>query len=171
MSQRGQWNHFAYHAVLLTPLYNQRYRISSRMIKSTVFEAEIWLGFTLRSSVNDAAVICTAVSMTPLVKIWPLWLRTATVTLDQIFERLWLWLGNIYRKYIGKLSYTTFITFTQKTWGYLRIVFCHRGVIASWFSSQIRSHIQKGFNPCIRVFGGVVDEKKPEVENLVSGSL
>jgi hypothetical protein len=37
-------------------------------------------------------------------------------------------------------------------------------------SSRIRSHIRKGFNPCIRGPGEVVKWKKQEVENLVSGS-
>jgi hypothetical protein len=40
-----------------------------------------------------------------------------------------------------------------------------------WFTPQIRSHIQKGFNPCIRGLGRVVWWKTTEAENLVSGSL
>jgi hypothetical protein len=41
------------------------------------------------------------------------------------------------------------------------------------FSRQILSYryLEKGFNPCIRGQGGVVWWKKPEVENLMSGSL
>jgi hypothetical protein len=38
-------------------------------------------------------------------------------------------------------------------------------------SRRILIHIEKGFNPCPRGLGGVVWWKKPEVENLVSGSL
>jgi hypothetical protein len=39
------------------------------------------------------------------------------------------------------------------------------------FSPRIRSHIQKGCNPCIMGLGGVVWWKKPVVENLVSWPL
>jgi hypothetical protein len=41
----------------------------------------------------------------------------------------------------------------------------------SRFSRRIRSHIQNGFSPWIRALGGVFDEKKPMVENLVTLSL
>jgi hypothetical protein len=46
--------------VLLTPLYNQLFfRISSRIIRHTVFYKEIWLGCTRHSDVVDTAVSCT----------------------------------------------------------------------------------------------------------------
>jgi hypothetical protein len=118
------------------------------------------------SSINDTAV-----------QIWH------SVTLDLIFERLWLPLKgiSIEKTYINKLSFTIPITFTHKIWGLSRDRFlsqrCHwhrceaNRRFHSRFSSRIRSHIQKGFNPCIRGLGGVDLWKKPEVENLVSGSL
>jgi hypothetical protein len=43
--------------------------------------------------------------------------------------------------------------------------------LQSRFSRRILIHTAKGFNPCLRELGGVVWLKKPEVENLVSGSL
>jgi hypothetical protein len=96
----------------LTPLCRQLFlRISSRIIRHTVF---------LRKS--DSAVHGTAVSLTPLCKY------DNAVTLDLIFERLWLvatFKGNTYRiTYIGKLPCTIPIIFTLKIWkygGYLEI--------------------------------------------------
>jgi hypothetical protein len=42
----------------------------------------------------------------------------------------------------------------------------------SWLHSGVRSHIQKGLNPCIRGLRGVdLWRKKPNVDNLVAGSL
>jgi hypothetical protein len=43
--------------------------------------------------------------------------------------------------------------------------------LQSRFSRRILIHVEKGFNPCLRGLRGVVWWKKPEVENLVSGSL
>jgi hypothetical protein len=53
------------------------------------------------------------------------------VTLDLIFERLWLPLKgiSIEKTYIGILSCTIPITFTHKIWGLARDRFCHSGVI------------------------------------------
>jgi hypothetical protein len=79
MSQRCQWYRCACHssvnktavhiiAVSLTPLCNQYCRISSWMIQSNVFYAEIWFGCTRHSGVIDTCniVIWTAISLTPL---------------------------------------------------------------------------------------------------------
>jgi hypothetical protein len=56
------------------------------------------------------------------------------VTLDLIFERLWLPLKgiSIEKTCIGKFSCTTPITVTQKYGGQLEIVFCHSGVIGDF---------------------------------------
>jgi hypothetical protein len=52
------------------------------------------------------------------------------MTLDLIFQRLWLPLKGIYRKkYTGKLSYTTSIAFTQKYGGKIETFYGHSSVI------------------------------------------
>jgi hypothetical protein len=71
---------------------------------------------------------------------------------------------------MGKVTYTISITFTHKIWGLTKDRFllqrCHwhrcdeNRRFHSRFSSRIRNHIQKGFNPCIRGLGGVVRWKK-----------
>jgi hypothetical protein len=147
-----------------------------------------WLRCDLHSGVIDSAVItksifsantnpCTAESLTPLCKY------DTAVTFDVIFARLWLPLKriSIEKTYIGQLSYTIPITFTHKKWGLASDRFlsqqshwlrCDKNRrLQSRFSRRILIHIEKGFNPCIRGLGGVVWWKKPEVENLVSGSL
>jgi hypothetical protein len=65
----------------------------------------------MHSSVID--MTCTAISITPLSKY------DTAVTLDLIFERLWLPLKgiSIEKTYIGKLSCTLPVTFTHKIWG------------------------------------------------------
>jgi hypothetical protein len=99
------------------------------------FHKEICLGCTWHRGVIDAAVTCTAVSLTPLCKY------DTAVTLDLIFERLWLPLKGITIKkiYIGKLSCIP-ITFTQKIWGLTRYRFlsqqCHLDAFLS-----VRHHI------------------------------
>jgi hypothetical protein len=109
-------------AVSLTPLWHaQRYQ---------------WHRCASDSGFIDTAVTCTAVSMTPLCKY------DTAVSLDLIFQRLWL--------YTGKMSFTIYIAFTQKIWGLTNRRFRSR------FSSRFRIHIQKGVNPCIRGLGGVV---------------
>jgi hypothetical protein len=94
------------------------------------------------------------------------------VTLELIFEWPWLPLKglSIEKTCIGKLSYTISITFTHKIWGLTKDRFlsqgchwhrCHKNrQFSSRFASRIRSHIQKGSNPYIRVLGGVVWWKK-----------
>jgi hypothetical protein len=148
------------------------------------FYTEIWLGCTRHSGVIDTTVTCTLVSMTPqwhvrtAVSMTLMCTYDAAVTLDLIFERLWLPLKVIHieKIYIRNLSCTIPITFIHYG-GYPEIVFLsqqwRKSAISysSRFSSRIRSHIQKGFNPCIRCLGGDDLWKKPEVENLVSGSL
>jgi hypothetical protein len=119
--------------------------ISSRIIRHTVF--------FIRKS--DSAAHGTAESLTPLCKY------DTAVPLDLIFEWLWLpWKGlsiakNIHRQIV--LNYSIPITFTQKTWGLTRDSFFVTAVsltplwrFHSRFSPRILSHIQKGFNPCIR---------------------
>jgi hypothetical protein len=87
------------------------------------FYKEIWLGCTQPSGVFDTSV-----------------------TLDLIFERLWLPLKGIsIEKNIVKLFCTIPITFTHIDTAVKKI----GDVIVGWFSSRIRSNIQKGFNPCI----------------------
>jgi hypothetical protein len=99
---------------------------------------------------------------------------------NNIFEWLWQPLKriSIEKTYIGKLTYTISITFTHKNMGVNLGSFlsqrCHWhrcNEFHSRFSPRIRSHIQKGFKPCIRGLGGVVWWKKPEVKNLVSLQL
>jgi hypothetical protein len=104
------------------------------------------------------------------------------VTLDLIFEWLWLFLKgiSIEKTYIGKLTYTISITFTHKNLGLTKDSFlsqrchwhrCHvNRRFHSRFSPRIRSHIQKGL-PVYQGLGGVVRWKKTEAENLVSGSI
>jgi hypothetical protein len=108
----------------------------------------------------DSAAHGTAVSLTPLWHAqWSHWHCCPNMT------PLWLW-KYVYKKtYIGKFTYTISTTFRQKIWRLTEDRFHSR------FSPRIRSHIKKGFNPCIRGLGGVVWWKKPEVENLVSWSL
>jgi hypothetical protein len=60
--------------------------------------------------VNDTAVMCTAVSMTPLCKY------DTAVTFDLIFDRL-LKEISIEKSYKGKFFYTISITFTHKSMG------------------------------------------------------
>jgi hypothetical protein len=56
-----------------------------------------------------------------------------SVTLDLIFEWLWLPLQgiSIEKTYIGNLTYTISITFTQKIWGLTKDLFCHSGGIGT----------------------------------------
>jgi hypothetical protein len=120
------------------------------------FYKEIWLGCTRHSGVIDTDVYCK---------------YDTAVTLNLIFEWLWLPLKgiSIQKIFIGKLSCTTPITFTQKIWGLTRDRIlsqrCHwhycdeNRRFHSLFSPRIRSHIQKGFNPCIRGLGELFDEK------------
>jgi hypothetical protein len=76
----------------------------------------------MHSGVIDTAVqICkfkkiSAESLTPLCKY------DTAVTFDVIFARLWLSLKgiSIEKTYIGQLSYTIPITFTNKKWGLTR---------------------------------------------------
>jgi hypothetical protein len=128
--------------------------ISSRIIWNIVF---------IRKSDSDAHG--TAESLTLMCKY------DTAVTLNLIFEWLWLPLKgiSIQKIFIGKLSCTTPITFTQKIWGLTRDRIlsqrCHwhycdeNRRFHSLFSPRIRSHIQKGFNPCIRGLGELFDEK------------
>jgi hypothetical protein len=126
-------------------------------------------------------------SVTCLTPLWPA-LRCANMTplwlLTYLCEALANFKGNIYRKNIHRpivLHYTVPITFTYKKWGLTRDRFlsqqghwlrCDKNRRSqSWFSRRILIHIEKCFNPCLRGLGGVVWWKKPEVENLVSGSL
>jgi hypothetical protein len=102
---------------------------------------------------------------------------------DREFERLWLPLKgiSIQKNYIGELYYPIAITITHKIYGLSKDRFwlerCHwhrssqNRRFLSRISSRIPSHMQKGFNPCIRGLGEVVWWKKPEVENLVTLSL
>jgi hypothetical protein len=130
------------------------------------------------SIVNYTAVTCTAVSTTPLWHVYD-----TAVPLDLIFEMLWLIFKGIS---IKKGTYAIcpplylLLYFHPKIWGLAKDCFrtlwchCHRCSKNRRFRSQIsllvRSHIQKGFNQCIKGLGGVVWWKKPEVENLVSES-
>jgi hypothetical protein len=77
----------------------------------------------------------------------------------------------MYQKtFIGELSCTIPITVTHTIWGLTRNSFlsqqCHwhrcdeNQRFHSRFSPRIRSHIQKGFNPCIRGIGGSCLMKK-----------
>jgi hypothetical protein len=56
-SRKSDYSRNKWHA-----LCKQCWRIFSRMIRNTVFYAEIWLGCTRQSGINDNAVTCTAVS-------------------------------------------------------------------------------------------------------------
>jgi hypothetical protein len=71
------------------------------------------------SRVIDSAVMCTAVSWTPLCKY------DTAVTFYIIFARLWLPLKgiSIEKTYIGQLSYTIPITFTHKKYGDYKVDF------------------------------------------------
>jgi hypothetical protein len=118
-----------------------------------------WLHCDMHSGVIDTAVTCKAVSMTPLCKY------DTAVTLDLIFEWLWLPLKgiSIEKKYIDKLTYTISITFTQSIWELTKDRFlsqwCH------WHRCDENRRLHSRFSPRIR------SHDKPEVENLVSGSL
>jgi hypothetical protein len=195
MSQRCQWCHCACHsgvnyialhitAESMTPLCNQLCQIFSRMIWNTFCGLLTLLWHEQRyhchrsnmySGVNDNAVTWTLV--TPLCKY------DTAVTLNFIFNRLWLPLKGIYiekKTCIGKFSYTM-SKLNKKMLGLTTDRFlsqwCHWHHCAqnrrfgSRFSSRIRIPFQKGFNPCIRCLGGVVWWKTPEVENLVSEPL
>jgi hypothetical protein len=139
-----------------------------------------WHRCDVHSGVIDTAVTCTAESLTPLwrvqrshwlrcVNMTPLWLLTSSLPGSGYFYREYL----SKKTYIGQLSYTISITFIHKKWGlnshWLRCDKNRR--LQSRFSRRILIHIEKGFNLCPRGLGGVVWWKKPEVENLVSGSL
>jgi hypothetical protein len=79
----------------------------------------------MHSGVIDTPVTGTAETLTPLCKY------DTAVTLDLIFEWLWLPLKriSIEKTFKGKFSCTIPITFIQKYGCYLEIVFCHSGVI------------------------------------------
>jgi hypothetical protein len=140
------------------------FKISSRIIRHTVFNKEIWHRSDMHSGVNDTAVqIWHRCDFGPHI-------RKAVATFK----------GNIYQKtYIDKMYCTLSITFTQKLWGLTRDMFFVSAVsltplwqkLAILFSLRNRIHIQKGLNRCIRCIGGVDLWKKSEVENLVSGPL
>jgi hypothetical protein len=128
-----------------------------------------WLRCDVHSGVIDIAVqIC---------KFWKNIAKPLTVQMwlcCDFWRNLWLPLKglSIEKTYIGQLSYTIHITFTYKKWGLTRDRFLsQRSQWQSRFSRRILIHIEKGFTPCLRGLGGVVWWKKPEVENLVSGSL
>jgi hypothetical protein len=79
----------------------------------------------MHSGVIDTAVTCKAVSMTPLCKY------DTAVTLDLIFEWRWLPLKgkSIEKTHISKLTYTIYITLTQKIWGLNKDRLCHSCLI------------------------------------------
>jgi hypothetical protein len=125
----------------LTPLCNQLCRISSGMIRNTIFmrksdsaahgmliqaqryhwhRCNMYIGIiftavacTLHSCINYIDVTCTAVPITPLCKY------DTALPGDLILDRLRLSLKGIFieKTYMGKLSCTISITFTQKIWG------------------------------------------------------
>jgi hypothetical protein len=122
----------------------------------------IWLWIREGNRQSDLAAHGTLRSLTPL------WKYDTTVTLDLIFEWLWLPLTGMFieKTCIGKLSCTIPLTFKQKYRGVTRDRFlsqrCHwhhcdeNRRFHMRFSPRIWSHIQKGVNPCIRGLGGVV---------------
>jgi hypothetical protein len=110
--------------------------------------------------------------MTPLCKY------DTAVTLDLIFQRLWLPLKGISKKHTQVLQYTKSIAFTQKIWGLTRDRFwsqwchwhrCDQRRFRSRFSYLNSKPYSKRLYPCIRGLGKLFDEQKTEVENLVSG--
>jgi hypothetical protein len=126
-------------------------------------------GVTVHWHRCDNAVTCSAVSMTPLCKY------DTAVTLDLIFERLWLPVKGISIKktYLGKLPYTISLNFTHKYENLLRSVFCYSVIIDTAVTKITisKSIYFANSKPCIRGLGWVVWWKKPEAENLLPGSL
>jgi hypothetical protein len=103
--------------------------------------------------------------------------------LDLIFEWLWLPLKgiSIEKTYIGKLTYTISITFTHKIWGLTKDLFCLSGAIDTavtkigdfivYLLHEFEPIFKKALTHVSGALGELFDEKKPEVENLVSGPL
>jgi hypothetical protein len=128
----------------------------------------------LHSGVNNSAVPITAVSMTPLcTSQQSQWLRWNFLKIC-IAAQQCQWLRcdvhsgvNDSAVHVTAVSMTPLYKSQRSHW--LR---CDKNwQLQSWFSQRILTHIQKGFNPCIRGLGGVVLWKKPEVKNLVPVSL
>jgi hypothetical protein len=96
-------------AMSLTLLCKKLCRKFSRMILNTA-QWSNWLCCDMHSSVSDTAVTCTAESLTQLCKY------DTTVTLDLIYEGLWLPLKgiSIEKTYIGKFTCTISLTSNKK---------------------------------------------------------
>jgi hypothetical protein len=148
---------------------------------------QIWLRCGRHSSLIDIAATDTAVSMTPLlltsrIQLCKLCSKAhkhsgvndiavlmwhCCVWWPRIQEALAAFKGYIFFKYsMCKLYYPIAITITQKytSRGYLRI-----GDFIVFVSSRIWSHIQKGFNLCIRGQEEVFDEKNQRWKILWHG--
>jgi hypothetical protein len=84
--------------------------------------------------------------MTPLCKY------DTGVTLDIIFDQLWLPLKGISmaKTYIEKLSNTISINFTHKIWGLNKDLFYYNCDFVVYFLREFEAIFKKGFNPCIR---------------------
>jgi hypothetical protein len=105
------------------------------------------------------------------------------VILDLIFQWLWLPLKriSIEKTFIGKLSCTIPITFTQEIWGLTRDRFYHSDVIDTAvtkigdfivdFIREFETIFKKTLTRVSGAKGELFDEKKIEVEILVSASL
>jgi hypothetical protein len=126
--------------------------------------------------VNDTADQWLAVSLTPLTKY-----DTDDQGASKFDVLLQLLMGISLQKIIGKLYYTIPTTFIQKIWGLTRITFVVSRVIDTADHQKVdfifeylckyeaicKKALTHGSGAQIELF----DEKKPEVENLVTGTL
>jgi hypothetical protein len=118
-----------------------------------------WLRCACHSGVIDSAVHGTAVSMTPLKFFQNLKCIDIPFKGSQSLAKM--------MSKVTAVSMTPLCTSQRSHW--LRCDNNRR--LQSRFSRWILIHIEKGFNPCLRGLGELFYAKKPEVENLVSGSL
>jgi hypothetical protein len=189
ISQWCQWHRYACHSstVPMTPLcISQRCLWHHSANNFVEYFRELSETLCLMRKSDPAAhstavsstMAWTAVSMTLLCHV------NATTFIWSSYSRSYGYLDRehqLKKTYICKLCYAISITCTQKVWGLTKDLFlsqrCHwhscdyNRRFHSRCSSRIRSHIQKGFSMWIMGIGGVVWWKKPEAENLVSGSL